>query len=139
VIGSRNEASLTRIVFAGVAAAVVAAVGDAVVYALARAIKVTMVMPYQPGIQPAILPIGTVVSAAVVGAIAATVVFAVLSKVSPNGVRVFQIVGGLFLVLTFAAPLSVASTDTATRVTLLLMHIVAGSSIIASLTLLGRR
>jgi len=54
-------------------------------------------------------------------------------------VLLFQLLGIAGLLLSFGLPLSLAATDGATKATLMLMHTVAGGSIIGLLGGLGRR
>jgi hypothetical protein len=136
-LSSRADAG--RIVLAGLVAAVVASGADALVYLLARGAGVSLFFPYQPGRPAAVLPLSQVVAAVVLGAAAATVAFAVLRLVSASP-RPFVIVGIVSLVVTWLAPLRQAvgrTADGATVVTLLLMHVVAGASIIGLLAGLG--
>ncbi|MGI8552142.1 MAG: DUF6069 family protein, partial [Dehalococcoidia bacterium] len=123
----------------GLLAAAVAAVGNVVVYALARALGVSLIMPLTPGAAPALLPVGMVILMSVGGAVAGTVAFALLGRFMPRGVPLFQIVGIVFLLLSFGGPLSLNHTNGATKATLMLMHTVAGGSIIGLLGGFGRR
>ena len=123
---------------AGALAAIVAAVADVAVYSIGRASGVSMVMPYQWGQPPAVLPINIVVSTVLVAAILATVTFGLLVKFNPNGVRLFQIASLPTLLATFAGPLSLPDTAGSTKVTLMAMHVAAAGSIVAVLSLLGR-
>jgi Family of unknown function (DUF6069) len=123
----------------GLLAAAVAVGGSLLVYGLARAVGVSLVMPLQPGAEPALLPAGMVILKSVLGAAAGTVAFSLLGRFVTRGVLVFQIVGVVFLLLSFGGPLSLAATGAATKATLLLMHTIAGASIIGLLSGLGRR
>jgi len=98
-------------------------------------------MPAQPGQPAAVLRIEMVITAAILGALVGTIVFAVLGFISANGQR-FAIVGIVFLSITLAAPLNLAighAADGQTVATLLLMHVIAGGSIIGLLSRLGPR
>lgn len=135
---SQSRSSFGRLAAAGAIAAVVAAVADVVVYSIGRANGVSMVMPYQWGQPPAVLPISIVVSTVLVAAILATITFGLLVRFTLNGVRVFQIVSVLALLVSFAAPLSLAQTAGSTKATLIAMHIVAAAGMVTALSLLGR-
>ena len=99
-----------------------------------------MSMPYEPGHPAAVLPLSMVIMEIVLGAVAGTIVFALLGFIARQ--RWFPVVGIVFLVITFAAPLSLSITGTgdgATVATLILMHSVAGGSIIVLLSTKGRQ
>lgn len=139
VVKSRPQSrrSLARLAAAGATAAVVAAVADVVVYAIGRASGVSMVMPYQWGQPPAVLPISIVVSTVLVAAILATITLGLLVRFTHNGVRIFQIVSVPALLVSFAAPLSLAQTAGSTKATLVAMHIGAAAAIVTALSLLA--
>ena len=135
---SQRRISYPRLVGAGAVAAIVAAAADIAVYSIGRASGVSMVMPYQWGQPPSVLPISVIVAADLFAAILATVVFGLLLKFSVSGVRVFQIASVPTLLLSFAAPLSLAQTDGSTKATLMAMHAVAAVVIVAVLSRLGQ-
>jgi hypothetical protein len=135
----RSRVTLGRVWWVGLLAAAGAAGANVLVYALARALGVSLVMPPIPGTAPALLPVGMVILMSVVGAVAGTVAFALLGRFVPRGVLLFQIVGIVFLLLSFSGPLTLDATDGATKATLMLMHVVAGGTIIGLLSGLGRR
>ena len=134
---SRSRISFGRLAAAGGIAAVVAAVADVVVYAIGRASGVSMVMPYQWGQPPAVLPISIVVSTVLVAAILATITLGLLVRFTLNGVRIFQIVSVPALLVSLAVPLSLTQTAGSTRATLIAMHIVAAAGIVTALSLLA--
>lgn len=117
----------------GIFAAGLAAGASALIYLLARATGIPLELSMQPGAAPALLPIEMVVLMSVVGAVGGTGLYALLRRVGGR-VRIFEIVGFAFLLLSFAAPLTVAGAETVTRITLMLMHVVTGLSIIGVLT-----
>ena len=135
---AKSQISFGRLAAAGSLAAIVAAVADIVVYSIGRAGGVSMVMPYQWGQPPAVLPISIIVFAVVVAAILATITFGLLVRFTVRGVRNFQIASVIALLVSFAAPLSLAQTAGSTKATLIAMHIVAASGMVATLSLLGR-
>ena len=111
---------------------------DVVVYSIGRASGVSMVMPYQWGQPPAVLPISIIVSTDLVATILATITFGLLVKFNLNGVRVFQIASVPILLATFAGPLLLPETAGSTKATLMAMHVVAAAGMVAVLSLLGR-
>ena len=119
---------------AGLLAAGVAAGANAVLYLLARTLGVSFLMSSQPGMEPMALPLTMVILASTAGAVAGTVVFALLSRWTPYGTRLFQLVGLMFLVLSFGGPLSLSISDGATKATLLAMHVIAGGATIGLLS-----
>ena len=135
---SQSRSSFGRLAAAGAIAAIIAAVADVVVYSIARASGVSMVMPYESGQPPAVLPISIIVSTVVVAAVLATIAFGLLVKFTLRGMRVFQIVSVPALLVSFAGPLSLAQTAGSTKATLVAMHIVAAASMVAAFSLLGR-
>jgi hypothetical protein len=114
-------------------AAAVATGGSLLVYLLARAAGVSLELPLMPGTTPALLPLGMVVAMSLAGAVVGTLAFAVLSWLAPGRRWLFPIFGIAFLLLSLGAPLTLEATDAATKATLVLMHVVAGGSIIALL------
>ena len=132
--------SIVRVGLVGITSAIVAAAADTLIYALARALGVSMFMPYEPGNPAAVLPLSTLITEIVLGAVAATIVLALLGFIARQ--RWFTIVGIVFLVITLAGPVGLLITGTAdapTVATLVLMHITAGGSIIVLLNSQGRQ
>lgn len=129
------KATLPRV---SLVAAAVAAGVNALVYVAARAGRVSFLMPLQPGAAPLRLPLAMVVITSAAGALAATVTFALLRRRFARRVALFPLIGGVVLILSLGAPLSLTAADGATRVTLVLMHMLAGSSIIGLLSVLTR-
>ena len=140
VVNSRSQSrsSVGRLAAAGATAAVVATVADVIVYSIGRASGVSMVMPYQWGQPPAVLPISILVSTVLVAAILATITFGLLVRFTLNGVRIFQIVSVPALLVSFTGPLSLAQTAGSTKVTLMAMHVVAAVGMVSALSILGR-
>ncbi len=67
----------------------------------------------------------------VFGLVGGTITFAALNQFTQNPVRIFQIVAGVVLVLSFVTPLSVEDAPADFIIVLELMHVVAGVTIIA--------
>lgn len=136
---SESRIRLGSVWRAGLLAALVAAAGNVLVYTLARALGTSFLMTFQPGAEPLVLPVVMVILASLAGAAAGTVAFALLGRFAPGQPGLFSIVGLVFLLLSFAGPLTLESADAATRATLMLMHVVAGASTIGLLSWRGRR
>jgi len=134
---SRSGSAFGRLAAAGAIAAAVAVVADVVVYWIGRAVGASMVMPFEWGAPPALLPIGTVVSTVLVAAIVATITLGLVTRFTVNGKRNFQIVSVLVLLVSLAAPFSLPQTDGSTIATLIAMHLVAATGIITVLSLLA--
>lgn len=129
------KATLSRM---GLLAAGVAAAINALVYTAARAGGVTFLVPQQPGAAPMQLPVAMVVITSAAGALAATLALALLRRWLGRRVALFPLIGGVGLILSLGAPLSLSAADCATRATLVLMHLLAGISIIGLLSGLTR-
>jgi hypothetical protein len=117
----------------GLLAAGLAAFASVVIYLLARMIGIPLELSLQPGAPSALLPIEMVVLMSVAGALGGIGLYALLRRVS-GGVRIFQMVALAILLLSFAAPLTVTGADAGTRMTLMLMHVATGVSIIGVLS-----
>lgn len=117
----------------GLVAAGVAAVANVLLYWVARGLGVSFAMPFSPDGEPVVLPVAMVIGASVVGALAAAAVYLAFTRLHERGRALFRIAGSLFLLLSFAGPLT-SGADGATQFVLLLMHIIAGVSIIALLS-----
>lgn len=74
-----------------------------------------------------------VIGASIVGAAAATAVHAVVTRRSSGGVSLFRTIAVVFLLLSFAGPLSAAG-DGATKAVLILMHVIAWFTVVRFLT-----
>jgi hypothetical protein len=120
----------------GLLAAGLAAFASVVIYLLARTIGIPLELSLQPGAPLALLPIEMVIFMSVAGALGGTGLYALLRRVS-GGLRIFQMVALAILLLSFAAPLTVNGADASTRMTLMLMHVAAGVSIIGVLSRAG--
>jgi len=115
----------------GAIAATLATVGTVLIYALATLQQVSFRMPLQPGAEPAQLPVGMVIVTSLAAAGLAAITFSFARRFPRRGLRAFQIAGAAFLLLSLSAPLGLQGADTPTKTALVLMHIVAGVSILA--------
>lgn len=118
----------------GLLATVLAAGACVLTYLVARAIGIPLELSLQREAPPALLPIEMVVVASVAGALGGTALYMLLRRIGPGSARTFRIVGLVFLLLSLAAPLTVGGADASTRIALMLMHVVAGASIIGVLS-----
>ena len=85
------------------------------------------------------LPAVIIIMFNVVPAIGATILLAVLGKFLSHPFRVFWIISVVVFVISFILPLSLPSSVAAsTKISLSLMHILAGALIVGVLTALGR-
>lgn len=121
----------------GLIAAAIATVGSLLSYVLATVVDISLLMSFQPDTAPIQLPAGIVVATAIAGAVLATIVFAVLRRLGQRGLRAFQIAGDAFLLLSLTGPLGLNGADVPTKIALVLMHIVTGTSILLVFSRLG--
>jgi hypothetical protein len=122
---------LGRIVRIMALAALVASAVNLVVWAIAKfALGIPLRIPLGPPGSPIVdLPPIMIIIATVVGLAGGAVLLAILSRLVAQPVRVFTIVASIVLILSFAMPFSLP-VDLATRLTLDVMHVVAGLTLI---------
>jgi hypothetical protein len=126
---------------AGALAGVIAAALNLVLYIVARALfDVSFVIPVQgPGSNLERLPWPMVVITSFIPALIAAALLWLLARFLRRPLLVFQIVAVVLLLLSFGGPLSLGDdADTATRLWLAVMHIVAAAAIIGGLTVFSR-
>ncbi len=136
--GSRRI-PVSRILRAGLTAAVLAAIVNGVISQVARA-----VLDAPSGFLPLQLP--TVLVSTVAFILVGTVVFLVINRFARRPVRVFQVVAVIALLLSFANPFVIRNSDSerfagmtgSILVALLLMHIAAAAIAIPILSRAGR-
>ena len=126
-----------RVLRAGLLVAISAALANVVVFALERnLLGVSFVFPYQGAGSPALpLPVSFVILASTIPAIAAAVLLAILGKLTRRPLRIFTIMGVIFLIVSFGGPLSVPAGPS-TKLALGVMHVVAAVIIIGGLAVL---
>lgn len=117
----------------GFLAGCMAAAANVLLYWVTKGIGVTFLAYIGVDGQAAVIPVGMVIAASLIGAVAGTAVSLVFARWQARGLRLFKIVGGLFLLASLGGPLN-AGADGATQATLILMHVIAGTVIIASLS-----
>jgi hypothetical protein len=80
------------------------------------------------------LSIAPVVMSTFLSGLVASLVLFALSKFTKNPIKIFSIIGSVFLVVSMAGPFGTPNLPIGMRVTLALMHILTGSIIIYGLT-----
>jgi hypothetical protein len=121
-----EQVSVRKLVWAAPLAGLLAALGNLAVYGLARAgLSLPLAMPAMGPTPAGPLLVAPVILASFVPALFAGGLLALLARLSARPVRTFQIIAGVALVLSLGAPLTLP-VDTATRLVLLVMHLVAG-------------
>jgi len=142
-MSSTNLSQAKRIAFGrlwwvGPLAAAATAVANLIVFAIEKNLfGLELIMPLQPGAAPVPLPVTPVIITSAIPAIAATILFAILGRFAPRPALIFQIISVIFLIVSFGAPLTLP-VDTATKIALSVMHVVAWAVIVGVLTTLGR-
>jgi uncharacterized protein DUF6069 len=68
------------------------------------------------------------------GALGGALLYAIIERVSTNPVRMFKLIAGVILILSFAAPLMIETFTTSLMLGLYLMHIVVFASTFWALT-----
>ena len=126
----QKEINIRKLGRAALLAGLIAAVGNLVVYFIAQGALGLSLMVTAPGSTEltAVLPV-QIVLASIVPAFGAAVLLALLMRFVKRPVRIFQIIGVIFLLASFGGPLNLP-VPTSTIVTLELMHVVAGATII---------
>lgn len=124
-----------ELIKAGLLAAVVAALGNILVLFVSQSIGgLSIEIPAQPGsTQLMPLSVPAVIGASAVPALGATLLLAILGRLTDRALRIFQIIGVLFLLVSFAPVLGVPA-GTSVLIVLGLMHAFAGVAIIGILS-----
>jgi Family of unknown function (DUF6069) len=121
-------------------AAVAAALANALVYFAASGlgtISQSILLPSPMGMSP--LTVRLVVITSVIGAIGAAIIFALIGLFARHPVRLFRIVAGVVLVLSFSMPATVPGVPVAMKLSLAVMHVVTWAVSVGLLTTLVRR
>lgn len=132
--------SFSRLLWVGPLAGVVAAVANLIVYVIVQNLfGMTLMGPSGPGsTEMAPLPAAAIIIASLIPALVATILLALLGLFLARPILVFWIVSVVFLLISFMGPLDLP-VNTATKVILNLMHVVAAIPIVGILTTLGRK
>jgi hypothetical protein len=126
-----------KLLWAAPVAGLAAAAGNLAVFGVARAsLDLPLVMPAMGPSPAGPLAAAPVVVSSFVPALLAGLLLALLARFSTRPVRVFQVVAGAALVLSFGAPLT-TPLDLSTRLVLLTMHLAAGLVITGVLSALA--
>lgn len=124
-----EQNSIGKTIIAGLFGGGIAAVINVIIYFIAGPLNVA-----QPGGEIAPVTLVPIIVASIIPAIFAGITLWLTRRFTSNGTRIFQILAVVLLLLSFASPFTAAET-TAIALGLNLMHLVAGSSIIWSLTM----
>lgn len=130
-----DRVALRKLLWAAPLAGLASAAGNLAVFGVARlGLDLSLVMPpigpFLPSAPLTALQVGL---ASFAPALVAAVLLAILSKLTARPVLAFQVIAGVFLVLSLVGPLR-QPVDLATKLTLLSMHLVAGLAITAVLS-----
>lgn len=112
----------------GLLAGVIAAVLNAMIYFIAKSWGGVNNSTLLPGGKP--LGIAQVIFSSAIPAMLAALVLFALGKMVGDPVKIFTIIAAILLLLSLGGPLGIPGLPSGTRVTLTLMHFVAGSVII---------
>lgn len=118
----------------GVLAAVIAAIGNVLVYGVAQGLDLlprTVEVQHPAGEGPVTLAL--VIGMTMLPVIVATLLLALLQRITRRPARLFRIVGAAVLVLSLAGPFGIPDVPMKMALTLVAMHLVAG--IVALVTL----
>jgi hypothetical protein len=124
---------------AGLRAIALAAGLNVIVYIIARASSVSLIFPIQPGAAPARLSIITAVAVSAIGAAAGVLVLSLMRRYFTAMTPRFPLICAIACLCSLALPLSLTATAATTKMTLVLMHIVATTSVVAMLNGVARQ
>ena len=111
---------------AALAAALLSSAVCAGAWSLARALGVSLLLPLRPGeVQLEVLPVAAVVASCVVAALLATLLFAVLSRLSHHPLELFLGLSVLVLISMLVSVVQLPDADARTRGVLVLLHVLA--------------
>jgi hypothetical protein len=130
-----GKAGASRLITRGLAAGVLALAANLLVYLLAPALlNFSLAIPVMgPGSPIAPLPFGMVVLITFAATLGATILLAVLRRISTRAVTIFRIIAVVFLLLSFSAPFS-QPVPLLVRATLASMHVITATAIVSVLT-----
>jgi hypothetical protein len=135
-VENKKSVALSRLWWAALIAGAVAAVGNLIVFAVARALNLPLEIPMGPQTTAPLTAV-PVIATSFIPALLAAAFLALLSRFVSKPLRVFQIVGLVAALLSLLGP-SLMPIAGATKVILILMHLVAAISIIGVLSVLAR-
>ena len=124
---------------AGLMAAVASSLVNAVIYGLARMLNaIPQSIEANSPLGKGPITLGAIVSSTLLAVIAATLVFAVLRKITDRHARVFRIVALAALILSLASPFSIPDVTAGMAISLVLMHVATALVTVGSFDLVGR-
>ncbi len=124
-----QQQSIGQTIIAGLIGGGIAAVINAILSFIAPPLTATQV-----GGVVGPVTVGPIIGASIMPAIFAAILLWLLRRYTGNGTRIFQIIAVIFLLVSFASPFA-AAASTGIALWLNVMHLIAGASIIWSLTL----
>jgi hypothetical protein len=116
----------------GFIAGVIVAILNVIIYLISKSTGIINDNILLSGKEP--MTMVPVVMSAVLPAIVASLLLWGISKYSGNPIRVFSVIGWVFLLVSMAGPFSAPGLPLGMRISLALMHLVAGGIIIYLLT-----
>ena len=135
---SERVAPIKQLAWVGPLGGVIAAVANLLVYFIAQPLAGGELHHQMgPGNPIEVLPLAAVIVASFVPSIFATLLYAGLGRFTRRPVTIFTIIAVAFGLLSLGSPLSLA-VETASKLALSLMHIVAAAAITGTLVTLGR-
>ncbi len=144
----RNSAQNEQIVpisklwWVGLVAAASASIANLVYFWVTKSVfGIPYIIPRGgPGGPLTAMPAALIIVFNVVPAVGATMLLAILGKVSSRPIRAFWIISVVVFVISFLLPIGLpSSVATSTRIGLAPMHVIAASVIVGVLTTLGRQ
>jgi hypothetical protein len=138
-LSKRISAPANRLLLGGILALVIAVSANVLIFGIARAMGLTLTIPYQgPDVPAAPLPVLAVIIVSALAAIGGTVLLWGLTRVTARATGIFQAIATVFFLLSLGGPLTMP-TDTPTRAALIAMHVVAAVSIVTVLSRFSAR
>lgn len=128
-MSNTEQNPLGNTIVAGLIGGGIAAVINAIIFFIAPALTATQT---DGTVGPVTL--APIIFASIIPSIFAAILLWLLRRFTGNGTRIFQIVAVIFLLVSFVSPFT-AAASTGIALWLNLMHLVAGSTIIWSLTM----
>lgn len=136
---ARQPSTIIPLWLAGLIAAGLSAGANAVIYGIARAadlIPHAVLVETPGGREPITLP--QVLLLSILPVVGATLLYALLRRVTVRPVRTVWVIGGIVLLASFAMPFAIPDVPLRMALTLNLMHIVTALAALGALTRLAR-
>ena len=133
---------LSKLWWVGLVAAAAASIANLIFFWVTKSVfGIPYIIPMGgPGGPLTAMPAALIIVFSAVPAVGATILLAILGKVASRPIRVFWIISIAVFVISFLLPIGLpSSVATSTRISLALMHVIAGAVIVGVLTTLGRQ